>query len=918
MNPGAARRAGVSLADRRDECGRLDRLLSGARAQESAVLVLRGEAGIGKSALLDYAADHAEGCRVLRAVGTEWEMEMPFAGVHQLCVGLLTRRDRLPAPQRDALETAFGLSGGRRPDRFLVGLAVLSLLSDAAEEQPVVCIVDDVQWLDVSSIQVLAFIGRRLRAEALLLLFGERDPSAVEELSEVPEMRVDRLPDADCRELLATVITAPLDVSVRERILTETRGNPLALLELPRDFSPGGFAGGFGVPDNGSVPTRIEASFRRRVEQLPGDTQRLLLLAAADPTGEAALLARAAPEVGLSVDRLMPAENDGLVRLGAEVAFRHPLLRSAIYRAASAEERYRAHRALAAATDAQREPDRCAWHRAHATAEPDEDVARELEESAERARARGGLAAAAAFLERAATLTPDARRRAERTLAAAGAKQLAGASEEALHLVAKAAAGPLDPFHRATLDLLHGWIEVDLSHGDAALPLLLDAARQLEPLDVSTSRDAYLAALRAASVAGRLGPGMTDVARSALQAPRAAGEPRAVDLLVDGLAVRFTDGYAAGAPVLKRALAKLREDGERKDVNVRWPWFARRVAGEMLADDIWHYLARRSVEVGREAGALGVLPLALGHLAHVRCLEGDLDGAGVLIEEADGIAAATGTEPLIFARIPLAAFRGVEPEALAVFDVAVPAALARKGEGVLLTFCDHARAVLYNGLGRYEAALAHAQSAADRDELLASVWSLPEVVEAATRCGRSDTASAAFEHLRVRTGAAGTELALGIEARSKALVSDGTAADRLYREAIDRLGRTRLALELARAHLVYGEWLRRNSRRFDSREQLRRAQEMFTSMGAEAFAARAERELLATGEKARKRREETRDDLTAQERQIAELARDGLSNPEIGALLFISPRTVEWHLRKVFVKLGITSRVSLARALPDV
>jgi len=904
------------LADREAERGRVDQLLAEAQLGRSTMLVLRGEAGIGKSALLDYAAERAEGCRVLRATGVEWEMELPFAALHQLCAGLLHGRERLPAPQRDAVASAFGLSSGSQPDRFLVGLAVLGLLSDAAEEQPLVCLVDDVQWLDRSSAQVLAFVARRLAAESVVLVFAARDSGALQELSGLPELRLGGLPDASARDLLASVIPAPVDERVFTRILTETRGNPLALLELPREFSAERLAGGFGLPGDGSLPARIEASFRRRVEQLPSETRRLLLVAAADPTGEPALLVRASEEIGVPIYKLSPAEADGLLELGLQVTFRHPLLRSAIYRAAPFDERHAAHQALAAATDPRVDPDRRAWHRAHAIAEPNEEIALELEQSAERARARGGLAAAAAFLERSAALTPDPPGRAHRTLEAAASKQLAGASQEALSLLARAAAGPLDPLDHARLKLLHGQIEVDLSRGAAALPLLLDAARQLEPLDASLSRDAYLAALRAASVAGRLGPGMLEVARAALQAPRLPDDPRAVDRLVDGLAVRFTDGYAASVPALKRALTALRDEGERKEVSVRWPWFARRVAAELFADDTWHYLASRSVQVARESGALAVLPLALNHLAHVRCFEGDLDGASALLDEADGIAVAIGSEPLVFGRLPLAGIRGIEVEAVTLFEVAVPAAIAREGEGVLLSFAEHARALLYNGLGRYEAALPPAQSASERDELLVSVWSLPELVEAATRCGQADVAKAAIDGLSERTRAAGTELALGIEARSRALLSDDEVAERLYREAIDHLGATRLAFELARARLLYGEWLRRNRRRIDARDQLRRAQDMFTSMRAEGFAARAGRELLATGETARKRTDDTRDDLTAQEMQIAHLARDGLSNAEIGARLFISPRTVEYHLHKVFTKLGIASREHLDRVLP--
>jgi len=916
MRPPVLRHARDVLAGRASECARLDELLSSAHLGQSSVLVLRGEPGIGKSALLDHAAEHAEGCRVLRATGVEWEMELPFAALHQLCAGLLDGRERLPAPQRDALTTAFGLSSGAQPDRFLVGLAILTLLSDAAEEHPLVCVVDDVQWLDRSSVQVLAFVARRLAAEAVVLLFAEREPSALEELAGLPELRVAGISDASARELLASVITPPLDERVRDRILAETHGNPLALLELPRGSSPVALAGGFGLPGDGSVPDRIEASFRRRVERLPGGTRRLLLVAAADPTGEPALLIRAAGELGISTEELAPAAADGLLELGPQVAFRHSLLRSAIYRAAPTEERRGAHQALAAATDGELDPDRLVWHRAHATVGPDDDVADELERSAERARARGGLAAAAAFLERAAALTAEPGPRARRALEAAGAKQLAGDRQSALTLLAAANAGPLDEVDRAMLQRLHGQILLDLRHAADALPFLADAARQLEPIDPGLARDTHLEALRAAGVAARLGPGMLDVARAARKAPPRPGGPRPVDLLLDGLAIRFTDGYAASAPVLKRALSGLLEEGSREAPAVRWPWLARRVAPDLFADDTWESIATRGVQLARENGALAVLPLGLNNLANLRCLEGDLEGAAALLDEADAIVAAISVEPIVFGRLSLAGFRGAEKDALTLFDATEAVAIAR-GEGVVLTFSEHARAVLYNGLGRYEAALGPARTASTRDELLISVWSLPEVVEAATRLGRVDVANAALQCLSDYTDAAGTELALGIGARSRALLSKGVRAEALYREAIDRLERSRAAFELARARLVYGEWLRRDRRRTDAREQLRRAQDMFTSMGAEAFAARAGRELLATGETARKRTDATRDDLTAQELQIAHLARDGLSNAEIGARLFISPRTAEYHLHKVFTKLGITSREHLDRVLLD-
>jgi DNA-binding CsgD family transcriptional regulator len=888
-------------------------------AQESAVLVLHGTAGTGKTALLDYAAERADGFRVVRAVGVESEMELPFAGLHQLCGPLLNHLQRLPTPQRDALATAFGLSSGSEPDRFLIGLAVLSLFSEAAEELPLLGLVDDAQWLDRSSALVLAFVARRLGADSVGLVFAVRGTLELDGLARLPDLRLRGLSDRHARELLAAVIGAPLDERVRGRILAEARGNPLALLELPRELSPASLAGGFGLPGEQPLESRIEASFHRRVQQLPADTQRFLLLAAAEPTGEPALLWRSAAELGIAAEAAAPAVGEGMLELGARIAFRHTLLRSAIYQAASGDDRRAAHRALAIATDADADPDRRAWHLAHATIGPDEEVADELERSAGRARARGGLAAAAAFLERAAALTLDSGRRAQRALAAAEAKQLAGAPQEALMLLSAAGDGPLDEFDRALLQRLNGQIALDLRRAGEAVPLLLDAAKRLESLDLGQARETYLEALRAASVAGQLGGGQLAAATAARNAPRLESPPP-VDLLLDGLAIRFTGGYVASAAALKRALTALRDEGDRAGQSVRWPlrwpWIARRVAPDLFDDDTWYALATRNVQIARDAGALAVLPLALNLLSLVSCFEGRLDAAAALLDEADEIAEATRTDPIVFGRVLLAGCRGNETEGLAVIEASEAAAIARS-EGVVLTFGEHARALLHNGLGQHAAALAPAQSASQADQLMVSVWSLPELVEAAARCGRLELAADAVERLSERTQAAGTTLALGIEARARALVSERALAEPLYREAIDRLGRGRLALEVARGHLLYGEWLRREHRRIDARDQLRTAHELFSSMKAEAFAARARRELLATGETVRARAPDTREQLTAREAQIAQLARQGLSNPEIGARLFISARTVQYHLHKVFAKLDISSRNELHRAMPE-
>jgi DNA-binding CsgD family transcriptional regulator len=905
-----------ALRGRATERARLEQLETAVRAGQSAALVLRGEAGIGKTALLDYAAERIERCRVLRAVGVESEMELPFAALHQLCTPLLDGLERLPPPQRDALGIAFGLSSGPRPDRFLVGLAVLSLLSDAAEAQPLLCLVDDAQWLDRSSAQVLSFVARRLQAESVLFLFAERDEDELEELAGLPELRLQGLSDADARELLASANIGPLDERVRDRIIAEARGNPLALLELPRGLSPTSLAGGFALPDELPLPNRIEASFRGRVEQLPAETQRLLLVAAAEPIGDPTLLWRAAAELGIPTEAAAPAEADDLIEVGARVTFRHPLLRSAIYRAASPEERRGAHRELAAATDPEVDPDRRAWHRAHAALAADEDVAADLELSAGRVQARGGLAAAAAFLERAAALTPEPGRRARRALAAARANRLAGLPYAALALFATAATGPLDELEAAMLQRLRGQIALDLSRGGEAAPLLLDAAKRLESLDAALARETHLEALWAASVAGRLGGGVVDAAEAARAAPPAPEPPRPTDLLVDGLAARFTDGYPVGAPILKQALGMFRDGAGRDEQEMLGPWMAARVAVELFDDETWNLLATRHVQAARDTGALSVLPATLNYLAGMRIAEGHLDAAATLLDEAEAITGATGNARSVVGRLMLAACRGDVGEASILIEVLEREAPAR-GDGAVLTAGEAARALLHNGLGHYEMALAAAQQASAQDELGASSLSLPELVEAAVRSGRPQVATDALERLSDRTRAAGTDFAFGIEARSRALLSEGAPAEGLYREAIELLGRTRMRVEVARAHLLYGEWLRRENRRVDAREQLRSAHELFATMGADGFAERAARELLATGENARRRTADTRGDLTAQEAQIAQLAREGYSNPEIGAQLFISPRTVEYHLHKVFTKLAITSRIQLDEALPS-
>ena len=909
------------LRGRRSERDALDRLLESVRAGQSRVLVLRGEAGVGKTALLEYLVESAGGCRVARAAGVESEMELAFAGLHQLCAPFLDRLERLPDPQHDALGTAFGLRRGEAPDRFLVGLAVLTLLSDVAEERPLVCVVDDAQWLDRASTQALAFAARRLVAESVAVVFAMRDSRDVQDLTGLAELAVHGLADADARALLESVIAGPLDERVRDRIVAETHGNPLALLELPRGMTSAELAGGFGLPDAAGLSSRIEESFRARVTPLPEATRLLLLVAAAEPVGDPVALWRAAAQLRVGVDAAAPAVAAGLVELGGRVRFRHPLVRSAVYRAAPAEARRSVHRALAEATDPDVDPDRRAWHRAHATAALDEDVAAELERSAGRARARGGLAAAAAFLQRAAELTGKPERRARRALAAAQSTHEAGAPDAALQLLAMAQAGPLDELQRARAQLLRAQITFAVNRGRDAPPLLLTAAKRLEPLDARLARETYLDAFSAALFAGRLahGVGVREVAEAVLAADwetSARRSTRAFDLLLHGVAVLTTQGYAAGAPTLKRALSAFREAPMSEQDALRWLWLACRIARALGDDASWDELTDRQVQLARDAGALSLLPIALIERFGVQLFLGDLAAAAALVVEAEAVIAATGSHLAPQGAIALAAWRGREAEATALIE-AGRQEVVQRGEGLWLIATEWASAVLFNSLGRYEKALAAAEHAAeDPYELGLSTWVPTEIIEAAVRSGDRERAAGPLRRLQEISRAAGTDWALGVEARSRALLSEGEAAERLYREAIDRLGRTRVRVALARAHLLYGEWLRRDRRRMDAREQLRTAHRMYAAMGMEGFAERARRELQATGETVRKRTAETRDELTAQEVQIARLARDGRTNPEIGAQLFISPRTVEWHLHKVFGKLGISSRKELHEGLP--
>ena len=899
--------------DRLGERGALGQLVTGVRAGQSQVLVLRGEAGCGKTALLMQLSQAAEGCRVAWATGVESEMELAFAGLHSLCTPLLGRVEKLPQAQREALSTAFGMSAGPPPERFLVGLAVLSLLADAAENQPLVCIVDDAQWLDRVSSQTLAFVARRLLAERVALVFAVREQGGEQVLAGLPELAIGGLTPEHARLLLDAMIRGPLDEQVKARILDEARGNPLALIELPRGLTPAELAGGFGFPDARQLTSRIERSFLQRVEKLPRDSRLLLLTAAAEPVGDVHLLWRAAERLGIRAEAGAPAEAAGLIELGIRVRFPHPLVRSAIYVASNPTDRRDVHRALADATDPVLDPDRRAWHRAHAAAQPDEAVAAEMVRSAGRAQGRGGMAAAAAFLKRAAELTPDARVRVERALTAAQAKLDVADFTSASSLVDAAGLGPLDELQRGRLERLRAEIVFATQRGRDGPAVLLEAARRLEPLDDTLARDTYLEAISSAMFVGRLGTGQHE--REIAERARAFARPTPLsvaDMLLEGLVKRFTEGYAASVTPLTRALRSLAEADDVGD-DQRWLWLGCRLAQELWDEELWQALATRGERIGRKSGRLSLLATSANHLAAFYVHSGALATAAVLIDEVDAIAQATGLPPLKYAACKLIAARGDHVQMAAVLKLVRENAAVR-GEGSAFGLYWCLSAFMHNGQSHYEKALAAARQACEHDEIITYGWGLVELVEAGVRVGKLDEAAEALEHLRERTRACGSEWALGVEARCRGLLNDDEAS---YRESTERLARSRAAVELARSRLCYGEWLRRVNRRSDAREPLRAAHESLGRMGAAAFAERARRELLATGETVRKRTGNTVEALTPQEVHVAMMARDGHSNPEIGARLFISPRTVEYHLHKVFRKLGIARRRALRDALSE-
>ncbi|MFJ4624382.1 AAA family ATPase [Streptomyces sp. NPDC088812] len=901
----------AGLIGRRDECRVLDDLLAQARVGRSGVLVVRGEAGIGKTELLNHLLERATGCRVVRAAGVQSEMELSYAGLHQLCAPLLSHLDDLPEPQRNALSTAFGLRAGDTPDRFLVSLATLSLFAGAVGDEPLVCLVDDAQWLDRVSAQTLEFVARRLLAESVLLVLAVRESGSREILDDLPELAVRGLDERESRALLDSVVTGPLDPSVRDRIVAETRGNPLALMELPRALTAVERAGGFGGLTDRPLSGEIEAGFLRRIRSLPPETQLLLLIAASEPVGDVSLLRQAAERLGISVDTAVThAEASGLITLGPWVRFRHPLVRSAAYRAVGFRERRRVHRALADSIDASLHPERRVWHLASATSRPDEAVAAELEGTADRAHARGGIAAAAAFLHRATDLTPDPVRRGARALAAARAKYRAGAYDTARQLVDAAELSPLDEVGAGQATLLRGQIMSAAKSASAALPQLLEAAERLQPYDPELTGQTYRDAIYAALTAGRLATGgVRDVAEAVLRVTDHVRTPSRENLLLTGLARVITEGYSVGVPLLLEAVTAFRTQGHSPEDGLGWLPLVCRMAHNTWDFAAYSELSARLVDLARGTGALAVLPSALLLRLSNRVFAGDLRHADSLVVEAHAIGEATGSSFFAhYGALVVEPFKGRESTTRQAIE-AVTHDTVLQGEGKVTTATQWAAAVLYNGLGRYEEAYAAAGRGCENpQELGLSLQSRVELVEAAVRLGRTARAAEAARTIEEMAQASGTPWARGTSAAVRALVSEGRAADALHREAIEQLDAAETRIDSARARLRHGEWLRLEQRRAEARSRLSEAHDMLAEAGAEAFAERARRELQATGATVRKRASAPPVALTAKEVEIARLAQGGFTNPEIAARLFLSPHTVEWHLRKVFAKLGVSSR----------
>jgi DNA-binding CsgD family transcriptional regulator len=907
----------IALIGRQAEQQKLIELCCRAGTGHSGVVVIRGEAGIGKTALLTSVLTAVDGeFRFIRIVGAESELELTYAGMQQLCGPILGHIDQLPDPQKNALRVALGLREGPPPDRLLVSLAGLTLLGEAGAQRPTVCVVDDAQWIDRASLQALTFAARRLQADPVVMLFAARTPNVDRELDGLPELRLDSLPHSDADALLTAVLPGRLDRDVRENILAEAEGNPLAILEFRRALAPARLAGGYGVTAAKPVAARIEQQYGHRLRDLPPATQTLLLLAATEPTGNPAWLWAAATQLGIDPDASVAAERAGLISVEPRIRFRHPLVRSAVYHHASAVARRQAHRALADVVAGPGADQHRAWHRAHSVAAPQESAAAQLVESAGRARRRGGAAAAAAFLTYAVELTPDPLLRATRALQAATAKVDAGDHDAASQLLT-VATGSGDQLLEAKVDVLRAKIAFAAHRGRDAPPLLLAAARRLHGLDAALARTAYLDALVAAAIVGRLfadeQSSATAIAAAARQAPAPPGPVTAADLFLDGLALRLTQGRTAAAPVLQRAIERYLDDDKAGAADPRFHDITLRVLLDLFDQDTYNAVNERQLELLRAAGELTVLPAALTTTAGQCVTAGDFVRAADLLDRSEAISVATGAPPHRSIQTYLAACRGQHDLARTLADATIRDATER-GEGSEITVVLFSMAVLGNGLGRYDEAHAACTEALEYEDVGMHGHLLNEMVEAAARSGDADGAAAAAQQLALWAETTPTPTALGYAARARALIAETAAAEVEYRSALAALHRSPLTVLTARTHLIFGEWLRRANRRGEARDELRTAHGMFVAMGSDGLAERARRELHAAGDTSPRRRgASSAPALTKQEEYIARLAGDGYTNSEIAGHLFISPRTVEWHLSNIFTKLGVSSRRELRR-----
>jgi DNA-binding CsgD family transcriptional regulator len=909
------------LVGRTKETGALEDILAAVRDGLSGALVLHGEAGIGKTALLDWAAGRVGDMQLARVAGLETEMDLGHAGLHQLLVPFLDGLDRLPAPQQAALQTAFGLVAGPLPDRFQVGLAVLTLLTDAAAGRPVLCVIDDAQWLDRASAEVLGFVARRLLADRVGMLFALRDGEERTLVFDgLPELPVGGLAEDEARELLAVSTGGAVDPRVGERIVDETAGNPLALVEFGAELTAGELSGA--VPLTGPLRFggRLEELYLSRVRALPADAQTLLLVVAADQLGDAAKVWRAAGQLGIGPEAATLPAGERLVAWTPGLRFRHPLMRSVVYYGAPSWARWRVHKALAAASDPERDPDRRAWHLSQAVPGPDEEVAAELERSAGRACGRGGWASSAAFLERSAELTPDARRRARRLVDAAEARLAAGETSAARALLDRAAPDLTDPLANAQARRLEGDILFAAGKPATATSVLLEAARMIEPHDARQARNTLLEAFAAQFVSERAA-GTAEVLQAQRSVPRITGsQATAGDLLLDGFAALAERRYTAGSGLLREAVAAVTGGHPMPDDAPQRFLAFRLAATELYDDSAWREVAGRWVERARDRSALPAMVAGLGFQAHSQLAEGRFAAADATIAEARALAEAMGhriyANGLANAELEVLAWRGHEADARSL-AARLLRAMADTGSGRGILRVHKALAALELGLRNYQEALRHALKTVACQPLL-SYESRPELlIEAAIRCGDRAAATAAMEAVAPRWLACQTPWSLGLLARCQALLADDDHAEAGYRLSIERLRQCQVTPELARSHLLYGEWLRRQRRRRGAREQLRAAYELFVTLGMEAFAHRARTELRATGEHTVTRGGGTPDALTPQEAQIARLAAEGATNQQIASQLFISASTVDYHLRKVFRKLGVTSRVRLAHMLSE-